>query len=350
MKINTKLRFSPFIHVSPSLPNTITAMIIVIIPQLVFLGIYKDFKALIVIATSVFASITAETIHNFIQKKITVGSLVSVLEGLIIGMFLPEVYPPLLAFFVAMSSLFVVKYCFGGLASTWANPAACTIIIAWFAGSLFFPDFQLSAEMLESSNPASMLFSSQIIPINKNASIVSTFLNNHILYHFGFVLPEGYTSLFWDTNALIPAFRFNLLTIFASIILASLSMIDLMIPVCYFTVYAVLVRIFSLEPFTGMMGQGDILLALLTSGTLFCGFFMLSWYGTTPMSIPGKIIYGILAGVSAFIMSGAGTSPTGAVFTVLLVNTISPVIQLFEDKCYNIYKTLTLKSRLENER
>ncbi len=350
MKINTKLRFSPFVHISPALPNTIVIMIAAILPQLVFLGIYKDFKALIVIAMSVLASVCAEVADNFIQKKMTVGSLVSILEGLIIGMFLPEVYPPVLVFFVVMCSLFVVKYCFGGLASNWANPTACTIIIAWFTGSLFFPDFQLSAEMLESANPASMLFSMDIIPLNEKAGIVSNFLNSHILNHFGFVLPDGYTSLFWDTHALIPAFRFNLLTLGASLILASLSMIDLMIPVCYFTVYAVLVRLFSLEPFTGITGQGDILLALLTSGTLFCGFFMLSWYGTTPMSMPGKIVYGVLAGIAAFVMSGAGTSPTGAVFTVILVNTVSPIIQLFEDKCYNIYKSLTLKSRLEHER
>ena len=350
MKINTKLRFSPFVHISPSLPNTIVVMIIVLLPQLVLLGIYKDFKALLVIAMSVLASVLAETADNIIKKRVSVGSFVSVLEGLIIGMFLPEVYPPLLTFFVVLFTLFVVKYCFGGLAANWANPAACTIIIAWFTGSLFFPDFQLNAEMLESANPASMLFSSEIIPINEKAGIVSNFLNSHVLNHFGFVLPEGYTSLFWDTHALIPAFRFNLLTILASLVLASLSMIDLMIPVCYFSVYAILVRAFSLEPFTGMTGQGDILLALLTSGTLFCGFFMLSWYGTTPMSISGKIVYGVLAGIVAFIISGAGTSPTGAVFTVILVNTVSPVIQLFEDKCYSIYKSLTLKTRLEHER
>lgn len=350
MKINTKLRFSPFVHISPAFPNTIAAMILVLVPQLVFLGIYKDYKALLVITVSVLASVIAEIVDNLIQKKMSVGSFVSVLEGLIIGMFLPEVYPPLLAFFVVMFSLFVVKYCFGGLASNWANPAACTIIIAWFTGSLFFPDFQLNAEMLESANPASMLFSMNIIPMNENANIVSNFLNSHVLNHFGFVLPEGYTSLFWDTHALIPAFRFNMLTIFASLVLASLSMIDLLIPVCYFTVYAILVRAFSLEPFTGLTGQGDILLALLTSGTLFCGFFMLSWYGTTPMSMPGKVVYGVLAGVCAFVMSGAGTSPTGAVFTVILVNTASPVIQLFEDKCYSIYKSLTLKTRLEHER
>ena len=53
MKINTKLRFSPFVHISPALPNTIVIMIAAILPQLVFLGIYKDFKALLVIAMSV---------------------------------------------------------------------------------------------------------------------------------------------------------------------------------------------------------------------------------------------------------------------------------------------------------
>ena len=39
--------------------------------------------------------------------------------------------------------------------------------------------------------------------------------------------------------------------------------------------------------------------------------FMMQYPGTTPISINGKIIYGIIAGLLAFFISGEGTSPIG---------------------------------------
>ena len=63
----------------------------------------------------------------------------------------------------------------------------------------------------------------------------------------------------------------------------------------------------------GVPMQGDMILALLTSGTLFAAFFLMQWFGTIPMTRRGKIIYGFAGGIIAFIFSGCGTSPIGSI-------------------------------------
>ena len=67
---------------------------------------------------------------------------------------------------------------------------------------------------------------------------------------------------------------------------------------------------------------------------MIAAFLLLQWPGTTPLTIVGKVIYGVLAGVFAFLIMGAGTSPIGAMFVILLSNLISPLIQLLEDLIY----------------
>ena len=150
----------------------------------------------------------------------------------------------------------------------------------------------------------------------------------------GVALPEGYVSIFWDTGALIPAFRFNLLTIIATMVLISYGGIKWIIPVIFLFTYGLLVRVFGLYPFAGILNQGDILLAIFSSGTIMAAFLLLQWPGTVPVSIVGKVVYGFFAGIFAFLIMGCGTSPIGVMFVILITNAISPVIQFLEDLIY----------------
>ena len=93
--------------------------------------------------------------------------------------------------------------------------------------------------------------------------------------------------MLWDTHSIIPAFRFNLLTIIASIVLFSDNSFSLLIPSIFLLIYALLVRMFFPYMAGGDFNQGDIVLAILTSGTLFVAVFMILLFGTHPMTIIG---------------------------------------------------------------
>ena len=84
----------------------------------------------------------------------------------------------------------------------------------------------------------------------------------------------------------------------------------------------------------------------MTSGTLFCSVFLLAWMGTTPVTTPGKIIYGAVAGVIAFFIVGCGTSPAGTIFTVILVNIISLLLQQTEYYFEHRKLSLLLQNKL----
>jgi len=161
---------------------------------------------------------------------------------------------------------------------------------------------------------------------------LTLFLNDSIFSLFGVSIPNGYVSLFWDNHAAIPAFRFAFWTLAASLFLFSFDFINIEIPAVFLFVYCALVRFVSPIFTGGGPREGDLLLALLSSGILFASVFLLYWPGTTPFSMAGKALYGAFGGVFAFIFCGTGTSPFGAVATVLFMNIISPALQAFETK------------------
>ena len=224
------------------------------------------------------------------------------------------------------------KYAFGAYTNSWINPVAITVAVAYFLNMSVFPAFLLTSSDLQSRNSALVLIQNGTVPLSSVDSSVTAFLNKTVFKIAGINIPEGYISFFLDTHSIIPAFRFNFLTLISSIILISLDMVDALIPSFFILVYSLLVKFLGPVFYHGINGQGDIILALLTSGTLFSTLFVLQYFGTTPITIWGKILYGILAGIIGFLIMGFGTSSSGYIFTVLIMNIISPVIQVFESR------------------
>ena len=221
------------------------------------------------------------------------------------------------------------------------NLVALCIVILYFLNPSAFPPFAVSAQDLQARNAALSLIENGTVPLLELDSSITEFLNSYVFKFFGISIPDGYVSLFWDNGSVIPAFRFNFITLVSSIILISFDMVDCIFPAVFLFVYSFLVRF--LLPFFigGIPFQGDILLALLTSGTLFCTLYLLQWYGTLPMTLWGKILYGTFAGLIGFLIIGSGTSSAGYVFLILVINLLSPVIQFFEDK--KLYENVSKK-------
>lgn len=338
------LTIAPFSFLTPSLTNISTTLLILLIPQILLLLFTKSFFSIILIVVSIVASIFAEFTSNKIRHINTLFDFTAIVQGVFIGMFIPQNYPIIPVFFIVYLSLLMVKYIFGGNAESWVNPTAYTVIIIYFLGISFFPEFLITKSYLESGNPGIQLIQNGDIPVLKFDSSLTFWLNTHIFSHLGIEIPAGYLSMFWDTQSTIPAFRFNLLTLLSSMILISVGIINWIVPTSFLVVYGLLVRLFSQTFFTGIIGQGDLLLAFLTSGTLFTAFFIVDFYGTTPITNFGKFLYGVMVGIIAFFITGCGTSPIGAMFTVLFANITSPIIQLIEDKVYSVWVNKTIRN------
>ncbi len=323
---------SPHKYLTPALQSTTIAILMLLLPQIFLLFLTKSFSAIFVILVSTMASVLCEFLIYISKQSHETMWLIAVEQGILIGLLLPQNYPLVAVFFIILFTLFMSKYAFGGFSSSWINPIALCVALCYFLYSIAFPQNIISFDDLQIKNPALVLIQSGSVPILSCDSSITSFLNNNVFKFFKIVIPEGYVSLFWDTGALIPAFRFNLIVIISSIILISLDMVQVIPMSCFMVIYLSLVRIFGSAFVNGTFFDGDVLLALLTSGILFNTLFVFQWYGTIPVSICGKIIYGVLSGVTAFFIIGGLESASGYAFVILIMNIISAVIQSIEEK------------------
>ncbi|MGN0728350.1 RnfABCDGE type electron transport complex subunit D [Treponema sp.] len=335
------ITLSPFVCASYSVGTVSFVFIGLLLVQAAMLVITGSYSSLAVLLSALLASVASEAFFCFFRRDAFHAWRFSVVQGLVIGLLLPCTYSLPVVFAAVFLTLLLGKFVFGNFAGSWANLSALCVAVLYFLNPSAFPPFAVSAQDLQSRNAALALIQSGSVPILNIDSVITDFLNSYVFKLFGISIPEGYVSLFWDNGSAIPAFRFNLVTLVSSIVLVSLDMVDYVVPAVFLFVYSIFVRL--LLPFLvgGIAFQGDILLALLTSGTLFCTLYLLQYYGTVPMTLEGKILYGAAAGIAGFLIIGSGTSSSGFVFLVLAVNLISPVIQFLEDR--KLYESASKK-------
>ncbi len=328
---------SPFVYLRPSVRMEAFIVLFLLSLQVLMLFVTKSYGSLLIVLSSLLASFSADFIMA--KKKFSDSfEVVSVsTRALIISLLIPSGFPPVAVFFITFSVLFINRLSLGGFANSWINPAAVIVAICWIVGMKFFPDIRLSVTDLQSKNIALSLIHDGTFPLNSCDVAVTNFLNKKLFSLFGISIPEGYFSLFWDSHSSIPAFRFNLLTLLSSIVLLGSDVLNPIIPAVFIFTYSILVKFFAPFFYNGTMFQGDVILALLSSGTLFCTFFLLQWHGTTPFSNRGRFFYGFFAGILAFFIMGIGLSPAGFAFIVLITNMISLFIQSIENRILGDY-------------
>jgi electron transport complex protein RnfD len=323
--------FRPYWYIIPSLRAITAANILCLIPVLLILAYEKNAPALLVAGAAILASLASEIAANLLRaRKFYSGLAGAALQGIITGMLFPQNYPVVSVFLITLGVFFTAKHLFGGMAGTWINAAALAAAIAFLAGAAFFPAPFDIFEFTGVHNP-SRFFLQTVGDSSREAPVID-FLNNSIFRFMGTSVPGGYITLLCDSGSAVTAFRFNALVLLASLFLILFNMIHWIIPACYLGVYLCLVWLFGgMATGTGF-ATGDVLFALFTGGTCFTAFFLLSWFGTVPLSRNGKAVYGIFAGFAAFFIAGPGTSPSGAAFTVLAANVFSMFVQYAETK------------------
>ena len=320
----------PYVYLTPSIGSIRKGILIFLIPQILMLLLTKSFMAVTVVLLAAVGSLIAELIVSFGIRRKKFEILSPVIQGLLTGMLLPSTYSPIAALLITMLTMLFCKYVFGGFASSWINAPAVAVVLAYLMNMTAFNVMQLSPDDLGMRNAAMALIQSTSFKMISIDSAITSFLNRTVFGIFGIVIPDGYISLLWDTGSLIPAFRFNLLTILSSLFLFSFNMLDFLIPFIFVAVYSLLVRFIGPFITGGIAFQGDVILALLSSGLLFSTLYLLQWYGTVPITNWGKSLYGACAGLVAFLIIGMGDSPVGYVFMILCMNVISALIQVFE--------------------
>ncbi len=350
LKLQKKLQnINPFVYVRPSISAVTVRILVLLLIQVVMLLLTKSYDAAILIGTTALGGIAAASVNFLIYHEKPFQFLNIIVQGIFIGFLLPQEFPVVVAFFITFFTLIISRCIFFKSVNCWINICCVAVMIAWFIGRQYFPQFIITKDLISLKNSSVYLLQNGSFPIYSLDSTITSFLNEKVFSIFKVTIPEGFVSLLWDTNSSIPAFRFNLLTIISSVIIFADNAFSFIIPTLMLCVYAVLIRLFGPIFFGGSFNQGDIILAFLTSGTLFCSVFLIQWYGTVPIFLSGKIILGILAGIIAFLVTGAGTSPIGMVYTVLITNFVNIFIRTFQEKNIPNNQSVTQESRNKSE-
>jgi len=330
LNIDLKGSINPYTFLRDSISTVSIKFLVLLFIQLLMLFFTKSYNSLQVAGTAILGALCAASLNYLFFKQPMYNSFSTIITGIMIGLLLPSSYPVIAVFYISFSTLFIARiYIHKGI--TILNPVAIAIAMAWVIGRSYFPKFGLTVDLISVRNPSVSLISSGYFTVYSFDSNITLFLNNYIFSLLKISIPEGLISILWDTNSIIPAFRFNLLTIISSVVIFSDDYVKGIIPGLFVLVYGILVRVFVPYISGGMLNQGDIILAIFTSGTLFCSVFLLQYFGTIPSTISGKIIFGIISGIVAFLIMGCGTSPIGMVYTVLLCNLINIVLCFWED-------------------
>ena len=329
---NTRISVKPFVYTIPSISSVSIKFLILLALQVIMLLITGSFRAVFVVTVSLTGSIVAAILNYYIKKEALYNIMNIAIQGMLIGLLLPESYPLPMVFVISFVTIIISRsVVFKGI-NNWINVPAIAVIIAWYIGNAYFPQFAVSSELLPLKNSSVYLIQNGYFPTYSFDSPVTAFLNKYIFSIANVTIPEGFISAMWETNSIIPAFRFNLLTIVSSIIVFSDNSFSVIIPASFLAIYTLLVRLFASYFFGGTINQGDMILALLTSGILFSTVFLIQWYGTIPVTVIGKLVLGILSGIIAFAIIGCGTSPVGIAYTIICSNIICMFIRIFEEK------------------
>ncbi|MDR1215608.1 MAG: RnfABCDGE type electron transport complex subunit D [Treponema sp.] len=276
-----------------------------------------SFSSLVIAVTTVGAAFVCEFVIYFRTEK---GAMIqdgsSIASALVLTLLLPNSINPVYAAIGAIFAMIVVKYSFGGLGANWMNPALGGWLFVRFSWNGVFEKAMMPS--IESSTSRLGGFGDFF-----TAEPVANFLNNTIFSLTGAELPTGYLDILGSRGATIIADRGLLALLLGTIVIAASQTIRVRVPVVYLAVYGAMVKFF---------GDGDVLTAFLSGGTIVAAFFLLPEPVTSAKSNRGACICALFAGIFTFIFRYQSDELYGAFFAIILLNAVVPSVKRLESR------------------
>lgn len=323
---------SPHIHRKDSLFRMMLDVLIALLPVVVAAFVYYPLAALrnilVSCATMVLAELVFVIIMNSAKKKdgedfkplagYSIDNvMVPLVSGVIYALIMPVAtdQPGFIYYALIMGALFGIiigKLVFGGTGKNIFNPAAVGMVFAklCFGSHYVYP----TAKILGEVTTGETALSSSLINIkNSVVNLTSYSLLDMFLGKIPGVLGE----------------TCKIAVLLGLIYLIIRHTIDWRIPLAYIGTFAFMMLV------VGLILQGSPLKVnafqflayeLLSGGLLFGAVYMATDPVTSPMSYPGRWIYGAALGAMTVLIRLFASIPEGVVFSILLGNMLVPFI------------------------
>ena len=292
---------SPHLRSGATTQKIMLDVIIALAPAAVASVILFGPRALLLMAVSVASCVLCEYIcRRVLKRPQTVNDLSAVVTGLLLAFNLPPEINPLVAVFGAVVAIVVVKQMFGGIGQNFVNPALTARII------------------LMTSFPTRMTtWTAPFAYMNGEADAMTTATPLALSAQGATDSLPGLLQMFLGVRGGCLGETCALALLLGGIYLVARRVISPVIPVCYLGTAAV----FSL-----LLGR-NILFDLMAGGLLLGAIFMATDYTTSPLTVKGKVIYGIGCGLLTMLIRVFGSLPEGVSFSIVLMNILVPLIE-----------------------
>jgi len=328
---NIKISPSPHISKHYSTQSIMLNVIIALVPAMAASVIFFRMHAVYVTGSCIITCIVSEWLCNLIRKKPnSLGDLSAVVTGIILAFSVPPALPIWACVIGSAFAIIIGKMVFGGLGANIFNPAMIgrAFLTASFGMLMttWTVPFTIDKNMpvISPANPSVMTqatplaWSKQAIKTKNVADAskkISSSTANSMLKDLFFGSRGGCIG---ETSSL-------------ALLIGGLYLI-LTGTITWYIPLAVLISsaVFSAIPYSmNSASYASPLFHLMSGGMLIGAFFIATDPVTSPMTIKGRWIFGIGVGGLTILIRTLGEYPEGMMFSVLLMNSVTPLIDKF---------------------
>ena len=311
---NLFLASSPHFKLKITTPMIMGTVLFALLPECIFGVVTFGLRALVTILVSVLSCVIFEFLFQFFTKqRITISNLSACVSGVMLALVCPPTIPVWMVVLGAAVAMIVAKGLFGGIGSNVFNPALAGRAVLMISFPAAMGARWLNPVSLVADGSVDAMSSATILSSIKNGSVKAEDFD-FVTYFFG-----NHSGCIGETSALL------ILISFAILLLCRI--IDWRAPVA-------MVGTVSLASFfAGLIRTGsfygacqELLMNVLTGGLLFGATFMVTDYATSPVTKPGRFVFGLGCGLITFLIRTFGGYPEGVMFSILIMNTIVPFL------------------------
>jgi len=313
----------------------IMAMVLIsLLPECVFGVITFGIRALITIVVSVISAVAFEALFQKITKqKIIVNNLSAAVTGVLLALVVPSTTPVWMIILGAAVAVIIAKGLFGGIGSNVFNPALTGRAFLFLSFSSVMGASWFNPE--SGANKWSLAESS----LNNIDAISSATMLSQIKNGTAYMDSDTILQYFIGNRAGCIGETSILLILISFIFLLVTRIIDFRAPLAM--VATVVIATFTASFINLPMWDNaiqDVLMALLSGGLLFGATFMVTDYATTPVTKPGRWVFGAGCGLITFLIRYFGGYPEGVMFSILIMNSIAPFLNNLKPRMYGYGK------------
>ena len=298
-RIVLDVAYQPQVRTNMDTRRIMLNVMLALLPSLLAAAYEFGIKPVLMVAVSMASAVFYEWAYRRIAKKdSSIHDLSACLTGMLVAMTLPTSAPwwlPLIGNFFA---IVIVKQLYGGLGKNFVNPALASraFLIASYAGIMtnWVSPRAMGLDAVSMATPMSYLYSGA--PMPEYYSYGNMFLG---------IMPGCFGE------------ACKLALIAGGVYLILRKIISWRIPVSFIGTVALLTLIFGHE------GYGNVewmIYNLLSGGLILAAFFMATDYATSPVTLPGQLLFGAGCGTLTVLIRYFGSFPEGVTYAILIMN------------------------------